>query len=81
MAIGGLLVAANGSVHDVGGQREIKRALYAGLAVDLMDIGATTYAFATGQLGQFGAGMFGSAAAGCAVLGIIGLRSLTPVHV
>ena len=76
IALGGVLLAANNSIASPGGNREVQRALYAGLAIDLMDIGATTFAFATGQLGRFGAGMFGSAAASCAMLGIIGLRSL-----
>ena len=76
MALGGVLLAANNSVNQPGGKREVKRALHAGLLIDVLDVGATTYGFATGQVGKLGAGMFGSVAAGCAVLGLIGLRSL-----
>jgi hypothetical protein len=73
LILGELLLTADGTTKD---RKEVKRALWAGLATDALDIGATAFALASGQLGRTGAGLFGGGAAALFLLGVIGLRSL-----
>jgi hypothetical protein len=72
LVLGELLLTADGTTND---RKEVKRALWAGVATDALDIGATVFALASGQLSRTGAGMFGGGATALVLLGAIGLRS------
>lgn len=71
--IGELLLTADQKEKE---RKQLKRALWAGIAIDTLDLGATIVAGATGQLSRMGAGMFGGAAVSLVVLGLVGLRKL-----
>jgi hypothetical protein len=73
LVLGELLLTADRSAKDT---KEMKRALWAGLATDALDIGATVFALASGHLTRTGAGLFGGGAAAFLLLGTIGIRSL-----
>ena len=73
LVLGELLLTADANAKD---RKEVKRALWAGVATDALDIGTTVFALATGQLSRTGAGMFGGAAAGLVLMGIYSLRNM-----
>ncbi|KIW01359.1 uncharacterized protein PV09_07130 [Verruconis gallopava] len=73
LVLGELLLTADGSQKD---RKEVKRALWAGLAADALDIGSIVFAVASGQLSRTGAGLFGGGATAFVLLGVVGLRSL-----
>lgn len=73
LVLGELLLTADKDTKD---RKEVKRALWAGVSTDALDVGATVFALATGQLTRTGAGLFGGGATAFLLLGMIGLRSL-----
>lgn len=56
--------------------REIRRALWAGIATDAVDIGSVALGFAMGHYGKTTGGLLGAAAAGSLLMGVMGLRGL-----
>jgi hypothetical protein len=73
LVLGELLLTADTKSKD---RTEVKRALWAGIATDALDIGATVFAIASGNLSKTGAGLFGGGATAFLLLGLVGLRSL-----
>ncbi len=70
-----LITARDEDAHD-GGKREIRRALWAGITADVVDIGIVMYALAIGDIGRATGGLLGAAAVGALGLGAWGLRGL-----
>jgi hypothetical protein len=56
--------------------KELKRALWAGVAVDAMDVVCCTYAFATGQLDSIGFGMLSGAAVSLVAIGLLTMQKV-----
>jgi hypothetical protein len=56
--------------------REIRRALWAGIATDAVDIGSVAYGLAIGHYGKTTGGLMGAAAVGSLAMGVMGLRGL-----
>tara|TARA_R110002003_G_scaffold70_26_gene6560 strand:- start:11979 stop:12167 length:189 start_codon:yes stop_codon:yes gene_type:complete len=56
--------------------REIRRAIWAGIAADVVDLGAIVFGVAMGQVGRTTGVLLGAAAVGAIGLGTVGLRSL-----
>ena len=73
LVLGELLLTADKNGTD---RKEVKRALWAGVAADALDLGATVFALSTSQLSKTGAGLFGGGATAFLLLGLVGLRSL-----
>jgi hypothetical protein len=73
IVLGELLLTADKSAED---RKEVRRALWAGVATDAADVGVTALALATGQISRTGAGLFGGAAMAGLIVGLVGLRSL-----
>jgi hypothetical protein len=57
-------------------RRELKRALWAGVAADGLDIASCAYAVATGTLSRQAGALLGGGAVVFLVLGIVGLRGV-----
>lgn len=55
---------------------ELRRILWAGVAVDVLDVATVAYVYARGGLPRFAAGLYGGAALAFAGLGLVGLRGL-----
>lgn len=73
---GELLVTAEDKGRDDGGRREIRRAIWAGIAADVVDIGSLVFGVAMGQVGKTTGGLLGACAVGALGLGALGLRGL-----
>lgn len=56
--------------------REMKRAVWAGLAADVVDIGSIVFGVAMGHIGRTPGGLLGGAALGGIALGSVCLRGL-----
>lgn len=76
LAIGELLLTAEDKSSPNRGRREIKRALWLGIGVDLVDIASIVYGVATGTFPRDAALIFGSGAATSVALGAFCLRGL-----
>jgi hypothetical protein len=74
IVLGELLLTADAKSKD---RNEVKRALWAGVATDALDVGATVFALATGNISKTGAGLFGGAAAAFLLLQLFSLRKIT----
>jgi hypothetical protein len=56
--------------------REIRRALWAGIATDAVDIGSVALGFAMGHYGKTTGVLLGAVAVGSLAMGVVGLRGL-----
>ncbi len=74
--LGELLLTAEDKNAPDGGRREMRRALWTGIAADAIDIGSLAYAVAKGHVGKPTGGLFGAGAIVFIGLGAWGLRSL-----
>ncbi|KAJ4991999.1 hypothetical protein SVAN01_02594 [Stagonosporopsis vannaccii] len=74
--LGELLLTAEDKNAPDGGRREIRRALWTGIAADAIDIGSLAYAVAKGHVGKPTGGLFGAGAVVFIGLGALGLRGL-----
>lgn len=74
--LGGLLLTAEDKHAPDGGRREFKRAVWANMAADTIDIGGLVYAVAKGHVGKSTGGLFGAGAVVSMGLGAWGLRGL-----
>lgn len=74
--LGELLLTAEDKSAPEGGRREMRRALWAGIAADAIDIGSLAYAVAKGHVGKPTGGLFGAGAVVFIGLGAWGLRGL-----
>ena len=54
----------------------MRRAIWAGIAFDMMDIGSLAFGVAMGQVGKTTGGLLGAAAIGAIGLGALGLRGM-----
>lgn len=70
-----LLTGEDKHAHD-GGRREMRRAIWSGMAVDVVDVGSLVYAVAKGHVGKATGGLFGAGALFFIGLGAWGLRGL-----
>ncbi|KAF2468518.1 uncharacterized protein BDR25DRAFT_344244 [Lindgomyces ingoldianus] len=70
-----LMTAEDENAHD-GGRREIKRALWAGIGTDAIDIGAIAFGVATGTVGKLPGAIFAGGAVAFIGLGALGMRGL-----
>lgn len=76
IVMGELLLTAEDKNAPDGGRREMKRAIWTGLAADAMDVGSLVYAVAKGHVGRPTGGIFGFGAVVFMGLGAWGLRGL-----
>lgn len=76
LAMGELLLTAEDKDAPDGGKREMRRAIWTGLAADVIDIGSLAYAVAKGHAGKPTGGLFGAGAVVFIGLGTWGLRGL-----
>jgi hypothetical protein len=76
IALGWLLASAGDKSAPDGGKTETRRAIWAGMVADAIDIGSLVYAVTIGHLGVTTAVAFGAAAINATVLGVWGLRGL-----
>lgn len=74
--LGELLLTAEDKDAPDGGRREMKRAIWAGIAADAIDMGSLAYAVAKGHVGKPVGGLFGAGAVVFVGLGAWGLRGL-----
>ncbi|OAL53959.1 hypothetical protein IQ07DRAFT_640976 [Pyrenochaeta sp. DS3sAY3a] len=74
--MGELLITAEDKKSPDGDRREIRRAIWTGIAVDTVDIGSVAYAVAMGHVGKTTGGLLGAAALGAIGLAAVGLRGL-----
>lgn len=70
-----LLTAEDKNARD-GGRREMRRAIWTGMAADAIDIGSLAYAVAKGHAAKSTGGLFGAGAVVFIGLGAWGLRGL-----
>jgi hypothetical protein len=75
-ALGELLLTAQDKDAPDGGRREMRRAIWTGMAVDVIDIGSLAYAVAKGHALKSTGGLFGAGAVVFMGLGAWGLRGL-----
>jgi hypothetical protein len=73
VVLGELLLTADKNGKD---QKELKRALWAGVATDVVDVGSCALALASGTLSRTGTGLLGGGAVVFALMGMGLLRSL-----
>ncbi|KAF1845272.1 uncharacterized protein K460DRAFT_416553 [Cucurbitaria berberidis CBS 394.84] len=73
---GALLITAEDKAAQDGGKREMRRAIWAGIATDVVDMGSLALGVAMGQVGKTAAGLLGAGAVGAVGLGAIALRGL-----
>ncbi|KAF2262691.1 hypothetical protein CC78DRAFT_605740 [Lojkania enalia] len=76
LILGELLITAENKESPDGGRREIKRALWANIGADVVDVGSVLFGLATGTVGRAPAAIFGGGAAAFVILGVLGLRGL-----
>ncbi|KAF2020895.1 hypothetical protein BU24DRAFT_416557 [Aaosphaeria arxii CBS 175.79] len=76
VVLGELLYTAEDKTAADGGKREIKRALWANMASDAVDLGSVTFALATGTLGRIPSAAFAGGAIFALVLGGISMKGL-----
>ncbi|KAF2830570.1 hypothetical protein CC86DRAFT_163193 [Ophiobolus disseminans] len=76
VVFGGLLITAEDKDSGDGGRREMRRAIWAGIAVDAVDIASLAFGVAVGQIGNATGGLLGAAAVGALGLGAVGLGGL-----
>lgn len=74
--LGELLLTAEDRNAPDGGRRELRRAIWAGMAADAIDIGSLVYAVAKGHVGKPTGGLFGAGAIVFMGLGAWGLKDL-----
>ncbi|KAK7189958.1 hypothetical protein DPSP01_013716 [Paraphaeosphaeria sporulosa] len=74
--IGGLLITAVDEKREDGGGREIRRALWAGIMNDSVDIANLVFGLSRGEVGQTTSSMIGGAAVGAISLAIWILKNL-----
>lgn len=74
--LGELLLTAQDKDAPDGGRREMRRAIWTGLAVDAIDIGSLVYAVVKGHALKSTGGLFGAGAVVFMGLGAWGLRGL-----
>lgn len=74
--LGELLLTAEDKNTPGGGRREMRRALWTGIAADAIDVGSMAYAVAKGHVGKPTGGLFGAGAVVFIGLGAWGLRGL-----
>ncbi|OSS54676.1 hypothetical protein B5807_01027 [Epicoccum nigrum] len=74
--LGGLLLTAEDKNAPDGGRRELKRAIWANMAADTIDIGSLVYAVAKGHVGKSTGWLFGAGAVVSMGLSAWGLRGL-----
>jgi len=58
------------------GGRELKRALWANIATDALDVASCAFGFATGTMSRSAASLFGGGAMFFLALGVVGLRGV-----
>lgn len=76
LAMGELLLTARDKNAPNGGRREMRRALWTGLAADAIDVGSLAYAVTKGHALKSTGGLFGAGAVVFLGLGAWGLRGL-----
>ncbi|KAF2739691.1 hypothetical protein EJ04DRAFT_508551 [Polyplosphaeria fusca] len=76
IVIGEVLFTAEDKTSPGGGRRELKRALWAGIAVDMLDFGSILYSFATGTMPPMTAAAWGGSAATMVLLARLCMRGL-----
>jgi hypothetical protein len=74
--LGELLLTAEDRSAPDGGRREMRRAIWTGIAADAVDIGSLAYAVAKGHAGKPTGALFGAGAVVFMGLGAMGLRGL-----
>ncbi|KAK3300664.1 uncharacterized protein B0H64DRAFT_20278 [Chaetomium fimeti] len=74
--VGALLFSAEDKGTGDGGRRAIRRAVWAGIIADAVDIGSLTFGFIMGEVGKPMAGIIGTAAVGAISLAALILRGL-----
>ncbi|KAF3008452.1 hypothetical protein E8E13_003799 [Curvularia kusanoi] len=74
--LGELLLTAEDRNAPDGGKRELRRAIWAGMAADAIDVGSLVYAVAKGHVGKPTGGLFGAGAIVFMGLGAWGLKDL-----
>lgn len=74
--LGELLLTAQDKDASDGGRREMRRAIWTGMAADAIDIGSLVYAVAKGHALKSSGGLFGAGAVVFMGLGAWGLRGL-----
>ena len=72
--LGELLWTARDSKVPDNSRREVKRALWAGIATDALDIGSLLFGLATGTVNRAAASLVGGGACVFIALGAIGMR-------
>ena len=76
LVLGELLLTAEDKNSSGGGKREIKRALWANIGTDCVDLASIAFGVATGTFGKTPALIFGGGAAASAVVGGLIMRSM-----
>lgn len=76
VVLGELLITAEDKNSPTGGRREIKRALWANIGADTIDVCSVIFAVATGTMGKIPGVLFGGGAAVALGLGALGLKGL-----
>ena len=76
LALGELLLTAEDKTSPTGGRREIKRALWANIGCDAVDICSVAFGLASGTIGRLPAALLGGPAAVAIGLGTLGLKGL-----
>ena len=74
--LGGLLLTAEDKNAPDGGRRELRRAIWTGMAANTIDMGCLAYAVAKGHVGVSTGGLFGAGFVVFMGLGAWGLRGL-----